>query len=137
MVAKAFAEIEEDIARGTRDNAPTSHLRMTLHARRAPSIYHTMWAKAEMEEEYTRGLWRDNLKLAFSYDPGYAWAWFYRIFARLPGVARLSVFERIHRLENAFGFGTVAWLDFGPMLKSFVNQMTRSRVKRSASRPRA
>jgi spore maturation protein CgeB len=137
MVAKVFEEIEEDLARGTRDNAPTSHLRMALQARRAPSIYHTTWAKAEMEEEYTRGLWRDDIKLALSYDPGYAWVWFYRIVASLPRSARLSVFERIHRLENAFGFTAVAWLDFWPILKSFVSQMTQSLVKRSASRPRA
>jgi spore maturation protein CgeB len=137
MVARVFEEIEQDFARGTRVSASPAWMWKPLDARRSFSIYHTTWASAQMEEAYTRGLWRDDLRLALSYDPGYAWAWFYRIVASLPSSTRLSIFRWIRRLEDRFGFPAVAWLDFWPMLKSFVSRMAQSLLGRSESGHRA
>jgi hypothetical protein len=124
MVAKVFDEIEKDLARGATGGAPPGRLNLSIGARRVLATYHLVWSRAQIEENDTRGLWKDDIALTLSYIPWHALARFYRFLPSLPWSIRHSVFNGLRRMESRrFSITAADLRTVWQPVKSFLGRM--------------
>jgi hypothetical protein len=103
MVAKVFREIEEDVtAKGKQGNLYPPQRRLPLRIRKHHSIYHFLWGRTLLEENY-KGLWKDALVMSVSYNPFNMRAWYYYIVGFSPSFMRSVLIKLYKAVENSLG----------------------------------
>ena len=96
MLSRVFGEIEKDTTTNDReDNPHPQELRMPRQIRNNFSDYYLDWGMAFSVENY-KGLWKDALALAMSYNPFNTRAWYHYIIGFFPYSMRL-VLIRLYR----------------------------------------
>lgn len=115
MVARVFWEIEQDMV--ARENYPKPRpqkLKIPMHIRNIRSRYHFQWARALLEENYSKDLWKDALALSLSYNPDsvrlgalyYCAVSFLPPFMRPVSLGVYRVLEKLHG-EVLFRLGSI------------------------------
>ncbi|MFC1948652.1 glycosyltransferase [Chloroflexota bacterium] len=109
MVSKVFAEIEQDLKDGGRQQKePAPGPSVEVELRRKFSGHYLRWGKVFLKENY-RGLWRDALSLSLSYRRFNATAQGYRIAGLFPSMVRPTLLGLCHVYEK-LSFRPFAWL---------------------------